>query len=131
MSSYGQHTTSENKAKLRHFGEDAREGVHENLRERVEHVRDIVENVRDRAEVAFREKPYLVPLTAGAVGFGIGVLFGSKVTRLIVLTAVGTIISETFGPELRRMAGQIAGELQHRLSEGEQGLEGHRAAGEG
>lgn len=89
------------------------------LRDRVEHVRDIVENVRDRAEVAFREKPYLVPVAAGAVGFGIGVLFGSKITRLLVLTAAGTVLSDVLGGEVKRLAGDFISEFQHRLGEGE------------
>lgn len=89
------------------------------LRDRVEHVRDIVENVRDRAEVAFREKPYLVPAAAGAVGFGIGVLFGSKLTRLLVITAVGTVLSDVLGGEVKRLAGDFVSEFQHRLGEGE------------
>jgi uncharacterized protein YcfJ len=91
----------------------------EGLREKVEHVRDIVENVRDQAEVAFRDKPYLVPVVAGAVGFGVGLLFGSKLTRFIVLTAVGGIVSEVLGGEIKRMAGEFLGEFQNRLGEGE------------
>lgn len=89
------------------------------LRDRVEHVRDIVENVRDRAEVAFREKPYLVPAAAGAVGFGIGVLFGSKITRLLVITAVGTVLSDVLGGEVKRLAGDFVSEFQNRLGEGD------------
>src|SRR4051812_47378660 len=86
------------------------------LRERVEQVRDLVENVRDKAEVAFRDKPYLVPVTAGAVGFGVGLLFGSKLMRFIVFTAVGGILSDTLGGEIKRMAGEFMGEFQHRLN---------------
>lgn len=87
------------------------------LRDRVEHVRDIVENVRDKAEVAFREKPYLVPVAAGAVGLGIGFLLGSKLTRFILFTAVGTILSEALGGEIKRVAGEFMGEFQSRLGE--------------
>lgn len=89
------------------------------LRDRVEHVRDLVENVRDKAEVAFRDKPYLVPVAAGAVGLGIGVLLGSKLTRFILFTAVGGILSEALGGEIKRMAGEFIGEFQNRLGEGE------------
>jgi len=89
------------------------------LRERVEHVRDLVEDVRDKAEVAFRDRPYLVPVAAGAVGLGIGLLLGSKLTRFILFTAVGGILSEVLGGEIKRMAGEFVGEFQNRLGEGD------------
>ena len=104
----------------------ADEATHQ-LRDRVEHVRDLVENVRDKAEVAFRDKPYLVPVAAGAVGLGIGVLLGSKITRFILFTAVGTILSDALGGEIKRMAGDFIGEFQNRLGEGEDEGEGHVA----
>jgi hypothetical protein len=91
----------------------------ERLRDRVEHVRDLVENVRDKAEVAFRDKPYLLPVAAGAVGLGIGVLLGSKLTRFILFAAVGTLVSDALGGEIRRLAGDFVGELQNRLDEGD------------
>lgn len=89
------------------------------LRDRVEHVRDIVENVRDQAEVVFRDRPYLVPVAAGAVGLGVGVLLGSRITRFILFTAVGTVLSDVLGGELKRLAGDFVGEFQNRLTEGE------------
>lgn len=89
------------------------------LRDRVEGVRDVLENVRDRAEVAFRDRPYLVPIAAGALGLGIGVLLGSKITRFIVFTAVGTLVSETFGGQIRRLSRDFMGQMQHRLEQGE------------
>jgi tetrahydromethanopterin S-methyltransferase subunit F len=95
------------------------EEVGTQLRERVDQVRDIVENVRDKAEVAFRDKPYLIPVAAGAVGLGIGVLLGSKLTRFILFTAVGTLLSDALGGEIKRMAGDFLGEFQNRLGEGE------------
>lgn len=106
---------SERKAKIQAASEEAAG----QLRERVEHVRDIVESVRDRAEVAFRDRPYLIPVTAGAVGLGIGVLLGSKLTRFVLFTAVGALLSDTLGGEIRRMASEFMGELQHRIGEGE------------
>ena len=89
------------------------------LRARVEHVRDLVEDVRDKAEVAFRDKPYLVPVAAGVVGLGIGVLLGSKLTRFILFTAVGTLLSEALGSEIKRFAGDFMGELHDRHDEGD------------
>lgn len=108
--------TAEKKAKkIQTVSEDATA----NLRDRVEHVRDIVENVRDQAEVVFRDKPYLVPVAAGAVGLGVGVLLGSRITRFILFTAVGTVLSEVLGSEIKRLAGDFVGEFQSRLGEGE------------
>ena len=94
------------------------------LRERVEHVRDLVENVRDKAEVVFRDRPYLVPVAAGAVGLGIGVLLGSRVTRFVLFAAVGSLLSEALGGEIKRMARQFVGELQTRLGDRESEGEG-------
>ena len=106
---------TDSKEKIQHAGEEAAG----QLRERVEHVRDIVENVRDKAEVAFRDRPYLVPVAAGAVGLGIGILLGSKLTRFVVFTAVGALLSDALGGEIKRIAGDFIGELQDRLGEGE------------
>lgn len=87
------------------------------LRERVEQVRDIVEAVRDKAEVAIRDRPYLVPVAAGAVGLGIGVLLGSKLTRFVLFTAVGALLSDALGGEIKRLATEYIGELQNRLAD--------------
>lgn len=100
----------------------------EALRQRVEHVRDIVESVRDKAEVAFRDKPYLVPVTAGVVGFGIGVLVSSKLTRFLLCAAVGSLVSEAVGGEIKRIAGEFIGELHDRLDEGDAAVEPHASS---
>jgi hypothetical protein len=104
----GQSSVQEN---LHHVGDT--------LRERVEGVRDVIDNVRDRAEVAFRDRPYLVPVAAGALGLGIGLLLGSKLTRFIVFTAVGTLITDTFGGQIKRLSRDFVGQMQNRLNEGE------------
>jgi len=100
---------------------NGRAGVDEKgLRQRVDHARDIVENVRDQAEVAFRDRPYLLPVTAGAVGLGVGMLLGSKIMRFVVFTAVGTILSDMLGGEIKRMSKDFFSDLQDRLKgEGE------------
>ncbi len=106
---------TEQKAKIHGVNDDAAP----QLRERVEHVRDVVENVRNKAEVAFRDRPYLVPVAAGAVGLGIGILLGSKLTRFVLFTAVGALLSDALGGEIKRLASEYIGELQNRLADDE------------
>ena len=90
------------------------------LRQRVDHARDVVESVREKAEMAFREKPYLLPVAAGAVGLGIGMLLGSKIMRFVLFTAGAAILSETVGGEIKRMSRDFVEDLQDRLGgEGE------------
>ena len=105
------------------------EDVAAQLSEKVEHVRDLVESVREKAEVAFRDKPYLVPVAAGALGLGIGVLLGSKITRFIVFTAVGGLLSEALGGEIKRMAGDFVGEFKTRLDDGATKADGGETRG--
>lgn len=81
------------------------------LKERVEHARDLVEDLRDRAEMAFHERPYLLPVATGVLGLGIGILIGSKLSRLIMLTAAGALLSETVRKELARVSRQFLQEL--------------------
>ena len=52
------------------------------------------------------------------VALGVWLLLGSKLTRFIVFTAVGTLIAETFGGELRQVAKQLVGEFQKNLGQG-------------
>lgn len=98
--------------------QSAREHVEGTLRDRVDRARDVVENVRERAEIAFRDRPYLVPVAAGAVGLGVGMLLGSRIMRFLLFTAVGTVVSETLGGEIRRIASDFMHEMQNRLEEG-------------
>jgi hypothetical protein len=105
----------EKRDEIQHAGRDV--GSH--LRDRVEHVRDIVEDVRDRAEIAFREKPYLLPVATGVLGFGVGVLFGSKLARFIVFTAAGAMLSETLGGEIKRLSREFMTDFQERLRDEE------------
>ncbi|MCL2777380.1 MAG: hypothetical protein FWD73_05200 [Polyangiaceae bacterium] len=91
------------------------------LRNRVDSARDMLENMRDQAEVAFRDRPYLVPVAACAVGVGFGLLMGSRIMRLLVLTTVGAVLSDMFGGEIRRFGRDFVDDLQGRLSQGSQG----------
>jgi hypothetical protein len=99
--------------------QNGRARVDAGIRERVDHARDVVETVREKAEVAFREKSYLLPVTAGAVGFGLGMVFGSKIMRFVVFTAGATIITETLGGEIKRMGRDFMEDLQDRLGDDE------------
>ena len=95
-------------------------GAAESLKERVEHARDVVEGLRDKAELAIREKPYLLPIATGVGGLAIGMLLGSKIMRFVLFTAVGTMLSDTLGGEIKRISRDFMENLQERLgSEGE------------
>ncbi len=101
---------------------DATEAVNdatETVKERLEQARDMLEDARDKAVEAFRERPYLAPFTAGAVGFGLGILCGSRLARFVVVTAIGAVVSDVVGGEVKRLAGDFMKDMQHRLSEGE------------
>jgi hypothetical protein len=97
--------------------QNGRAGGDASIRQRVDQARDVVENVREKAELAFQDKPYLLPVTAGAVGFGLGMLFGSKLMRYVLFTAGAAIISETVGGEIKRMSKDFIEDLQDRLGE--------------
>jgi hypothetical protein len=85
------------------------------LRHRVGQARDMVENVRDKAEVAFRDRPYMLPVAAGAVGLGLGMLLGSKILRFVLFTAVGTVLSDMVGGEIKKMSKDFIEDLQDRI----------------
>ena len=91
------------------------------LKERVEHARDIVEDLRDRAEMAFHERPYLLPVATGALGLGVGVLIGSKLSRILLLTAAGALLSETFRDQLARISRDLIHDLGDKLGASETG----------
>jgi hypothetical protein len=94
-------------------GESVNPGVQEMaLQERVEHVRDLVEDLRDRAEIAFHERPYLLPVATGALGLGVGVLIGSKLSRILLLTAAGAMLSDQFRAELIRASRRVLDEIR-------------------
>ena len=90
-------------------------GEQQGIRERVDQARDVVENVREKAQIAFQEKPYLLPVAAGAVGLGVGMLLGSKIMRFVLFTAGATILTETLGGEIKRMSKDFIEDLQDRL----------------
>jgi len=91
------------------------------LRERVEHARDIVEDLRDRAEMAFHERPYLLPVATGALGLGVGVLIGSKLSRLILFTAAGALLSDTVRTQVAKVSRDFIKDLGDKLDAEEGG----------
>ncbi len=81
------------------------------LHERVEQARDLVEDLRDRAEMAFHERPYLLPVATGALGLGVGVLIGSKLSRMILFTAAGALLSDTVRGQVAKLAKDFVADL--------------------
>lgn len=92
------------------------------LRERVEHARDLIEDLRDRAEMAFHERPYLLPVATGVVGLGIGVLIGSKLTRVLALTAAGALLSDSVRGQVARIGRELMKDIGDKL-ESEEGVD--------
>lgn len=98
------------------------EGIEDALREHVEHVRDVLEHVRDDleqvredAQLVLRDNPYLLPVAAGAVGLGVGVLIGSRLARRLLLVAAGAIVSDAIGGEVKRLAGDFMHDVERGL----------------
>lgn len=89
----------------------------ERLRERMSEARDIATELREKVEVAVREKPYMVAAASCAIGVGIGVLVGSKLTRFLAFAAVGGLLSDTIGGEVKRLARDVVRDFQERLDE--------------
>ena len=95
------------------------EEVTASLKERAEQARETLEVVKEKAEAVMRERPYLVPAAAGAAGFAAGMFVGSKLMRFVVFTAVGAVLTETVGSEVKRLTRDFVGEMHRRLVEGE------------
>lgn len=93
------------------------EEISQSLQQRFAQARDVIEDVRERADVVMREHPYAVPLAAGAVGVGVGVLLSSKITRYVFMTAAGTLLSEAFAPQLKTIGKQVLASMQDKISE--------------
>jgi hypothetical protein len=87
------------------------------VKQRFDSMKHMADDLRERAQDAFRDKPYLVPVTAGAVGLGVGLLLGSKLTRLLALAAVGTFVKETFGSDIQRITQNLGENIRRRLEE--------------
>ncbi|HVJ94753.1 MAG TPA: hypothetical protein VM580_33430, partial [Labilithrix sp.] len=95
------------------------ENVEVTLRERIEHARDIVEDLRDRAEIAFHERPYLLPVATGVLGLGVGVLIGSKLSRILLFTTAGALLSDTLRHEVARISREFVKNLDENMDETE------------
>lgn len=83
----------------------------EAIQHRVEDVRDMVEDLRDRVELAFHERPYLLPVATGALGLGVGVLIGSKLSRMLFLAAAGAMLSDQVRGQFLQVSRQVIDNL--------------------
>lgn len=100
--------------------EEQVENVGAALQERVGQVSDIVEDVRDRVEMALHERPYLLPAAAGALGVGVGILIGSKLSRMLVLGAAGALLSDTVRTQALKIGKELIDNLSEQLDAGEE-----------
>jgi len=118
----GDNVADETIEKIGELGEQVETRVHdaqEMLMERVETARDIVEEIRDRAELLIQERPYIVPMAAGALGVGVGVLIGSKLSRVLLFATAGALLSDTVRTQVVKMGKQALADFSEKLNEGE------------
>ena len=87
------------------------------LEQGMTHARDIVEDLRDRAELAFHERPYLLPVATAAAGFGVGVLVGSKLTRALAIAAAGALLSDTVRGQVLRLSREWLNDIGAKMDE--------------
>ncbi|MFO0738933.1 MAG: hypothetical protein U0270_23765 [Labilithrix sp.] len=99
--------------------EEQVENVETALKQRVDQVSDIVEDVRDRVEMAIHERPYIVPAAAGALGLGVGILIGSKLSRMLVLGAAGALLSDTVRTQAIKLGKELINNLAAEVDETE------------
>lgn len=91
------------------------ENVDVALEQRIEQARDLIEDLRDRAEIAMQERPYLLPVAAGAVGLGVGVLIGSRLSRMLVVGAAGALLSDSIRTQVVKMSKEFIADLGDKL----------------
>lgn len=120
----GKNGTTKNKVEaVENQIEEQVEHVETALKQRVDQVSDIVEDVRDRVEMAIHERPYLVPAAAGALGLGVGILIGSKLSRMLVLGAAGALMSDTVRTQALKIGKELLSNLSEQMSEGSEDVE--------
>ena len=61
-----------------------------------------VRGIPQRVERELKERPYRLLGIAGAVGFGVGAMFGSRVVRMMLVTAGGYGVNEVLRASIKR-----------------------------
>jgi|GEM_PF-2200594 len=77
----------------------------------------IARDARDRLQDVIEKRPLAIPLAAAAIGVGIGALWGSKLARFVVLSAIGGAIADSLSHDLQRITRDVIDEMRERLDD--------------
>jgi len=79
-----------------------------------------IETIKETFGEVTQNRPALaVAAGAGVIGFGAGVLLGSRLARFLVVSTVSSIVRDAVGTEIRKTAVRLFEDLRGGADEGE------------